>query len=398
MSRSIPLPPAFHEDPFAEDMLIDPYPLHHRLREIGPAVWIDKYDVVGVARYQEVRQVLIDWRTFSSARGVGLADLSKERFRLKSLILETDPPVHNISRSILMKVLSPAVMAGLKSSFEQVADRLIDTLAGQDETDGVRDIAEAYPLSVFPAALGMKEEGRGELLPYSDMLFNSFGPDNDLFRRSAAHADAGFAWVKEQSLRPSLAPGGFGAAVYEAADAGIIGEEEAAALVRAMLAAGVDTTVSGIGAVLHCLARFPDQWRALRADPGLANAAFEEAIRFETPAQTFFRTTTGPARIGDHELEEGQKVLMFLGAANRDPRRWEDPDRFDIQRKAGGHVGFGVGIHMCVGQLLAKLEAGAIITALLRHVKEIELLAPAAIRPNNTLRTLAELKLRLVRA
>ena len=168
-------------------------------------------------------------------------------------------------------------------------------------------------------------------------------------------------------------------------------EEEAPIVARSLLTAGVDTTVSGIGAAVYCLARFPEQFARLRADPSLARAALEETVRYETPVQTFFRTTTCPVELGGIAMGEGEKVLMFLGAANRDPRHWERPDDYDIGRRTLGHVGFGSGIHQCVGQLLARLEGECVLSALARKVKAIEVTGPIRRRYNNTLRALASL-------
>src|SRR5262249_50690289 len=141
-------------------------------------------------------------------------------------------------------------------------------------------------------------------------------------------------WLQRQMHRASFAPGGFGAAIHAASDTGELSEEEAPIVARSLLTAGVDTTVSGIGAAVYCLARFPEQFARLRADPSLARPAFEEAVRYESPVQTFFRTTTRSVEIGGVPVGEGEKVLMFLGAANRDPRHWERPDEYDITRRA----------------------------------------------------------------
>jgi len=161
--------------------------------------------------------------------------------------------------------------------------------------------------------------------------------------------------------------------------------------VRSLLSAGLDTTVNGIGAAIYCLARFPDELARLRNDPSLARNAFEEAVRFESPVQTFFRTTTRAVEIGGYGIGEGEKVLMFLGAANRDPRKWERPEEYDIERRTAGHVGFGYGIHQCVGQVLARLEGDCILSALARKVASIEITGPVERRYNNTLRGLAKL-------
>ena len=162
-------------------------------------------------------------------------------------------------------------------------------------------------------------------------------------------------------------PAGFGAAIHAAADPGELTAEEAPLVVRSLLTAGVDTTVSGLGAALYCLARFPDQFDRLRADPPLARAAFEEAVRFETPgADLLPHHHAATSRSAACAVSEGEKVLMFLGAANRDPRRWERPDDYDIARRNAGHVGFGAGIHGCVGQVLARLEGELVLAALAR--------------------------------
>ena len=383
-------------DPFSEAYLADPHPAQEALRAAGPVVRLTRYDVWAVARYQEVYDVLNDWRTYSSARGAGLSDFKKEKpWRLPSLVLETDPPLHDRTRKVLDNVLSPAAMRGLRESFAEAADRLIDELLERGSFDAVTELAEAYPLEVFPDAVGMPRENRRYLLPYGNMVFNSFGPRNAFFEQAVSDAEPVLAWVQAQSQRDALSPDGFGAAVHAAADAGILTAEEAPMVVRSILTAGVDTTVSGIGAAVYCLARFPDQFRKLRDNPTLARAAFEEAVRFESPVQTFFRTTTQQAALGGQKIDEGEKILMFLGAANRDPRRWERPDDYDIERRNAGHVGFGYGIHNCVGQVLARLEGDCILSSLARKVASIEITGPIHRRFNNTLCGLAELPVTL---
>lgn len=386
-------------DPFCRDFFEDPYPAHEALREAGRVVRLSRYGVWAVARHEEVQAVLNDWRTFSSARGVGLQDFAKEKaWRPKSLVLETDPPFHDRTRKVLMSVLSPAVMRTLRDTFEREADRLVDRLLARGSFDAITDLAEEYPLTVFPDAMGMPRENRRYLLPFGNMVFNSFGPDNAFFRDAVKDAAPVFAWLNRQMQREALAAGGFGAAIHAAVDNGELTAEEAPGVARSLLTAGVDTTVSGIGAAVLCLARFPEQFAMLRADPSLSRAAFEEAVRLESPVQTFFRTTTRPVRIGDVEIGEGEKVLMFLGAANRDPRRWQRPDEFDIKRRVSGHVGFGSGIHACVGALLARLEGECILSALARKAAAIDIVGPAIRRYNNTLRGLARLPVRMTPA
>lgn len=386
-------------DPFSREFFADPYPSHEMIREAGPVVWLSRYSIAAAARYEQVRQALLDWETFSSARGVGMADFVRHgRWRLPSIVLEADPPQHTRSRQALNKALSLAVMRKLQDRFEQVAAQMIDALVAKGEIDACVELAEAFPLQVFPDAIGMRPSNRDHLLPYGDMVFNSFGPTNELFQAAATRAKEAFRWVENEALREQLSPDGFGMVLYRCADAGEITHDEAQKLVRSILTAGVDTTVNGIGASVYCMARHPDQWQKLRANLKLARAAFEEAVRFESPVQTFFRTTTRATELGGVPLEADRKILLFLGAANRDPRKWEKPDSFDIERTTYGHVGFGAGIHMCVGQLLARLEGEVVLKALAERVASIQILAQPTRRFNNTLRGLGHLPVRLVRA
>lgn len=395
MSLDTPVLPRSGLDPFGIDFFDDPYPEHEKLREAGPVVWLERYGVHGIARYAEVHRVLNDWATFCSSRGVGLQDFSRETpWRPPSLVLETDPPEHDRARKVLARVLSPLTMRELRDGFAEAADALVAGLVGR-EIDGIGDLAEAFPLSVFPDRIGLAREGREHLLPYAGLAFNAFGPDNALRREAMARAAPHVAWVTEQCRRENLSPDGLGARIHAAADSGEVTPDEAVLLVRSLLTAGIDTTVNGIGAALYCLARFPDQFQALRADPKRARNAFEEAVRFESPVQTFFRTTTRAVELGGATIPEGSKVLMFLASANRDPRRWDRPDQYDIARKTSGHVGFGSGIHMCVGQLVARLEGEVVLEALARHAAAIEIAGPPVRSYNNTLRGLARLPLRI---
>src|SRR3954449_2643362 len=285
--------PHFDFDPFSTDFFENPYPAQERLREAAPVVYLDKWGVFGVARYAEVHAVLNDPQTFCSSRGAGLSDFAKEKpWRPPSLILEADPPAHTRTRAVLSQVLSPTVMKQLRDRFAAAAAAKVDELLARKSFDAIADFAEAYPMSVFPDAVGLKQEGRENLLPYAGLVFNAFGPPNqlrqDAIERSAPHQ----AYVAEQCQRENLAPEGFGGCIRARVDSGEITEAEAPLLVRSLLSAGIDTTVNGIGAAVYCLARFPDQFSRLRQDPTLARNAFEEAIRFESPVQTFFRTTT----------------------------------------------------------------------------------------------------------
>ncbi|NIZ89716.1 cytochrome P450 [Kineococcus rubinsiae] len=390
--------PVDDTDAFGEEVLGDPGPFHAALRDAGPVVHLSRYDVYALGRYEQVHAALVDWQAFASGAGVGLSNFRREPpWRPPSLLLETDPPHHDAPRVVLEKVLSPRALRRLREQWAADARDLVDEVLREEEFDAVPAIAEAFPLRVFPDAVGIGTEGREHLLPYGDHLFNAFGPANSLVARGAPRRAEHGAWVDAQCAREALRPGGFGAAIWAAADRGDITPAQAPLVVRSLLSAGVDTTVQGLAALLHAVATHPAQWARLRAEPRLARVAFDEAVRWASPVQLFFRTATGDVRIGGAVVPDGEKIVMFLGAANRDPRRWERPDEFDLGRDPSGHVGFGMGLHQCVGQHVARLEAESVLQALLERVETVELAETPRRHLNNTMRAWASLPLRVRR-
>jgi 4-methoxybenzoate monooxygenase (O-demethylating) len=230
-------------DPFSHAFLTNPYPGYDQMREAGPVVWLSHYGIYASTRHAEVRTVMSDHANYISSAGVGLANFNKEPpFRPKSLILEADPPGHTKVRAVLARILSPKAVSQIRESFAADAESLIHALvlrAAQGEVvDGVKDLAEPYPLKVFPDAVGLDAQGRENLLLYGDMIFNSFGPRNDLLARAAAKIVPVTAWIMAHCQRSML---------------------------RSFLSAGVDTTVNGIGNALLCLAQHPEQYAKLRA-------------------------------------------------------------------------------------------------------------------------------------
>ncbi len=187
-----------------------------------------------------------------------------------------------------------------------------------------------------------------------------------------------------------------GAQLWALADQGAIPPEQALLLVRAMLSAGLDTTILAIGITLNLLARHPEQWAMVHDDPELVKFAIDEALRFDSPFQSFFRTTKRDVEIAGICLPAESKILLFLGAANRDPRRWGDTaDTFDMTRNTGGQLAFGMGIHQCVGQPISRQESAALIMELARRVERLELTAEPTPFIHNTLRGWTSLPARL---
>jgi cytochrome P450 len=397
MSGPIADIPVSELDPYACSFMDEPYAPLATLRNLGPVVWLSRYDCWVVTRYAECNAVLLDWETFTSAGGVGLADVRTEKaWRAPSIILEVDPPLHTRTHRVLARVMTPARLRALRPVFEAEAAHLVDALVAAEHVDGIADIARAFPMKVFPDAVGLPVDGRENLLPYGDLVFNAVGPRNALLEGAMAGAAPVMAWIMAACSRAALASDGLGAQVYAAVDTGELGEDEAGMLVRSLLSAGLDTTIAAIGNALFAFSRAPEQWQRLRENPGLARAAFDEAMRLESPVQAFFRTATRDKDIADVRIAAGDKVLVYFSSANRDPARFDDPEVFDISRRSGGHVAFGAGIHRCVGEMLAEIEGEILLTALARRVRTIAPTGQPALHYNNSMRSFARLPLSLV--
>lgn len=391
--------PVWDVDPYDEAILADPLAYYAELRTRGPVVYIPRYSVLAVGRFEETRAVFSDHERFVSSRGVGLNDFRIGKpWRQPSIILEVDPPDHTKTRKVMTRALSPKSVATLKEAFRVEAEALVDRLLERGRLEAVTEIAETFPTTVFPRAVGMRDVDPRRLIDYGALVFNALGPDNRIRREAMAQGPHIVPWITAACGRDRLSPDGLGAMIYAAADAGEITEEEAGMLVRSFLSAGVDTTVTGIGNALWCLSRNPGAWDRLRAEPKLARPCFEEVLRYTSPVHTFARTANVACDIAGAPVEEGTKVLCVLGSANMDPEKWGDPEVFRIDRNPMGHVGFGAGIHGCVGQNIARAELEAVLTAMAARVARIEPDGEAVWRPNNATHALDRLPLRLVAA
>ena len=384
--------PVWDVDPFDTTILTNPLDYYAELRSKGPFVYIPKYSVLACGRYAETREVFSDWERFVSSRGVGLQDfILEEPWRPPSIVLEVDPPYHTKTRVVIERALSPTVVRNLRDSFLLDAEMLVDKLLEKGTFEAVEELAETYPTTVFPQAVGLREIDRRKLVDYGEMVFNAIGPDNELRRNAMAKGPDVVPGIMEQCQRERLDPEGFGAAIYAGSDTGEVTVEEAGLLVRSLLSAGVDTTVAALGSAVWCLANHPEQFQLLKADPTLPIWAFEETLRYTSPIHTFCRTANLDTEVSGVRIEEGTKILCVLGSANLDEDYWPEADRLDIERKPTDHLALGVGVHGCVGQNVARAELDIMLSVIANKVESIELAGDVIWRPNNSVRTLDRL-------
>jgi cytochrome P450 len=363
--------PDYPLDIFSRDSVRDARAVDDALREHAPAVRLADGTVM-IARYKDVSAGLLDWRTFSS-KSRPWHDPNSVR---PEILLTDDPPRHTHVRQVIAKVLSPRMLEHLRLGFEQDAAALVgELLDRQGETlDAVADITMRFVYKALCDGIGVRPEGREHMIDFSNMVWATMGPsDNDLFREAMA-VDYGplFNWLGQCCNRENLQAGGIGQALYAAADEGKVTEAEATLLLQTVLSAGADTTFLTLANALHAFSQFPEEYAKVRAEPSLVVNAFDESLRWDSPSRMAGRITTADVDIDGVAVPAGTRVGLMFAAANRDPRFWKDPDRFDVTRDVKGSVGWGYGIHACVGRVLAQLEAHVLLSELVRRVARFE--------------------------
>lgn len=385
------------DDPYSLVNLTDPYPFMRRLRATDPAVWLSKYGVHAFGRDAEVREILEDHRTFISGAGVGSVNTHHHSPLRKPGILEVDPPIHTRMRAAMDGVITPKRLRPRRRDFAAYAKVVIDELLStQDgEFDAAR-LAEKFVLRVFGDAVGIPREGRAENLPVQGAAnFATFGPQNEIAQKWIAEAEGTYDWVLANCAREVLEPSGMGAQLWEFADSGDISADEATLLVRALLSAGLDTTIFAITNTLRTLATHPDQYARLHTNPKLTRFAIDESFRFESPFYAFYRTTSRDTVISGLELPAETKVLVFPGSANRDVAKWgDDADVYRFDRDSSGHLTFGMGIHQCVGQPISRMEMDALLSAFITRIAALEPTAESTPLMHTTLLSYTSVPLR----
>lgn len=381
--------PSSDIDLWSEEVIRSPYESYRQLRDLGPAVWVERYQVFVVARYQDVYDALHDHEAFSSGSGVALNEQLNQKMKGSALV--SDPPYHDHVRGVMGKPLTPKALRRHREDFQRLADDLIDHLLERGTFDAVVDFAQLFPLSVVPDLLGWPSEGRNEFLAWASAGFNALGPMNERARADIPVLAGMWAFMAEIVQPGRLRPGSWGADLVEAAQEGTVSKQLLPALIGDYLVPSLDTTVSALSSAMLLLGRRPEQWRAIRADHSLIPNALNEVIRYETPIRALSRVLTRDRELSGTVLPAGARALMLYASANRDERHWESPDDFDVTRaNANSHVGFGHGIHGCVGQGLARLEGHALLTALANKVETIEVGEPEY-RVHNTIRAISAL-------
>lgn len=371
--------PEFAADLFSDAAILDPQPLEREIRDLGPAVWLPAHDVWALGRFADVRAALRADALLVSGHGVALNPFVNAQPGRATLT--SDGELHRRRRTVLMKPMMPSALREVRATIEPMAAELVESLASRACFDGIADFARQLPVSVVSHLVGLPEEGRERMLEWASATFDALGPPN----ARAQAAGPGIVAMIQYAVgveRSRLAPTGWAARLFEAADDGRLDKEDVAGLLVDYIAPSLDTTILGTGHLLHLLGSHPEQYEKVRANPELIPAAVHEALRFGSPVRAFTRFAASAYEADGVAIPQGERVLILYGSANRDERHYVDPDRFDVTRDARDHLAFGHGVHRCAGGHLAQLELEALLRALAARVRRIEVGEPSILMSN----------------
>lgn len=345
-----------------------------------------------MGRFTDLKPILMDWETFSSAQGVSINDTVNKA--LKGTVVQSDPPEHTRLREILVRPLSPARLENLRTRIVDVAEKLVEGLCAQGSFDAATELAEHLPLTVVSELVGLPHDGKAQMLSWAKASFNASAPLGcPMSNEALPLLREAMLFMNAPELPDRLRPESWAAELYRASLNGEITHQRFRTMLPAYVFPSLHTTILATSSLVWLFARHPEQWDALRARPALVARAINEALRLEGPVRHLKRATTREVEVGGVRIAQGTRVLLVVAAANRDERRYADPDRFDITRDNADHLAFGHARHACAGMGLARLQMTALLEALVERVKRIEVLREE--RAYSTLRGFAKLDVKV---
>jgi len=380
LAQTAPNVPAWTEDFYGDAFIADPFPRYKKMRSLGPILWLPQYGNYAVTRYAEVRQALRMHEIFSSASGIAADSFGCEF--AKGGLITSDPPLHTWRRRIVGAPLMPTAVEAIRGQIEVAAEKLAEDLVARGSFDGIRDLAQFLPLALVRDMVGLPEYGSDKMLDWASATFDLLGVQNERGKRAVEATRERRQFEKDMDLI-SAKPGSWTAQIYERAARGEFPEAECPNLARSYIGPSLDTTIAATGHLFYQLATNPAQWSLLREDPSLVSAAVDEAVRIGSPVRSFTRQVTEDIEFSDVRLPAGARVMLIYGSANRDERQFPDPDTFDVTRTDRAHIGFGHGIHTCVGMHLAKMEMEAVLRALIKRVERLDVGEPTIVMNNS---------------
>ncbi len=356
---------------------LNPYPFFKEMRKSHPVVFDDDQGIWAVYRYDDVKRVVTEYTTFSSDFSEGqTVDQNKEMKRPRTL-LTTDPPIHKKMRDLVSKAFSPKAINDMEPRITSIATDLLLQVGNKDEIELIKDFAAPLPTIVIAEMLGIPTEDRGVFKGWADQLLTTEGNLDDTAKQPnrqkvLEEMNAYFREIIEQRHK-QLGDDLISSLIQAEMDGDRLSETELLSFCELLLLAGHITTVNLIGNTIWSLLENATALEQLRGNKELLPKAIEEALRYRSPIHLVARRAAQDVELAGKTIKRGERILAWLGSANRDERKFDHPDEFDIRRSPNPHVAFGHGIHFCLGAPLARLEARIGISLLLEHFPSMRL-------------------------
>ena len=375
------------------DQRHNPFEFYASMRRLNPVVYDERNNVWGVFRYTDVQSILADYRTFSSAPqkldspSLSASEPNKNTtaaaFQRPSL-LQSDPPYHRILRGVIASAFNPMIIARLEPHIENVANETLNQVIEKGRMDLIDDLAYPLPVTIIAELLGVPIEDRDLFRGWADRIVSSTGDDMNDDHGTAKNIaqivdemDSYFSTIVEERIR-SPREDLITNLIKAQADGRHLSKDEILTFCRLLLLAGHVTTVNLIGNTILSLLQNPHEFKLLQDDYNLIGSTIEETLRYRSPVQAVARIVTKETNLGGQKIQSGQRIIPWLGSANHDESIFPDPERFDIGRSNSatyhhGHVGFGHGIHFCLGAPLARLEGQVVLRVILQRLQDLTL-------------------------
>lgn len=374
--------PVCEFDLYSDDFIADPWPRYAEMRKLGPVVWLPVHGNFALTQAREVREALRNHEDFCSGQGVAGDDFGCQF--LQGNTVASDPPRHTELRSVMSPPLTPRSLEDIRPEIESVANDLIVALVEKGSFDAIGDLAQHLPLKIVREMVGLPDFGSENMLKWAAAAFNVLGRQNERGRAALTEIQEMRDFISEGVSHDTIKPGSWIKRILELADKGEVDGQLAPFAVRDYINPSLDTTISAIGHLIWQLGRNPDEWQRLKDNPKWTLNTAHEAVRLGTPIRSFSRHAAREVCLAGITIPAQARVMMLFASANRDEQVFENPDAFDVSRNNRRHLGFGAGIHMCIGMHLALIEMTAILKAMIKHVRTIEVEMPL-VAMNNTI-------------
>lgn len=384
-----------HIDFYGAATIADPAPTYREMLALGPVVWLEQHAVHAICGHEEVVAALKNYAVFSSGKGVSLDEQTNQL--IVGSTLNSDPPQHDITRKITFEPLSPKNVRHIRDRIEQEAKFIVDKILSKPDFDAATELAPHLPLTIVRDLVGLGDYGKEHMLEWGAATFELMGDPKEHRTNAVKNLKGLRSFLENEHTLNNLSKNGWASRATRLGIESGMPPARASELMRDYIAPSLDTTISAIGYGVMLFARHPDQWGKLRNNRSLIKGAIEEIVRLNTPIRAFTRYVTEDIEVAGVAVKKDSRVLLVFGAANRDPKRFNNPDEFDIERKTIGHVGFGHGKHACLGMNLARLEMSCLFEVLADRVERFELTGQVVPGTNSTIHSLTSVPVNAVR-